>query len=106
MSEVDVRRALNALDGEYICVNWASRHVGPGIGVIVGITPRPVERWACGRRPRTSLTGCSPHLMSTSRTPTRKLARNLIKIRAALGGTARALFVDVVGAVVTKSITG
>jgi len=90
-SEVDVSRALNALDGEYICVNWGSRHVGPGIGVIVGITPaarRAVGMWPAAENVTDRLFAALDEHVENADPESRP---KLIKIHDALSGTARAL---------------
>jgi hypothetical protein len=106
MTDADVARALRALDGEYLRINWFNS--AASIGIIVGITPaarRAVGMWPTAESVAEQLLVTLDEQIEKSGADQDK-RRKLIKIRDAIGGTARDLFVDVVGAVVAKSITG
>ena len=108
MSSADVERALKALDGAYIQLDARRWHaqVYPRV-CVVDITPaarRAVGMWPTAESAAINFLASLDEHIETSADPDRRT--KLIKMRDALGGTARDVFVDVMGAVVSKSLMG
>jgi hypothetical protein len=104
MTQADVTSALRALDGEYVTINWFMRAVG--FGMIQGITPtarRAVGMWPTAESVTEQLLATIDEQIETSDGDKRS---KLIKMRDALGGAARDIFVDVMASVVTRSVVG
>ena len=106
MSQADVSSALRALDGEYLKINWGN-HYAP-IGKIVGITPaarRAVGMWPTAESVTEQLLTTLDEQIENSAGDQDKRSK-LIKIRDAIGGTARDIFVEVAGSAMSKLIAG
>jgi hypothetical protein len=115
MSEDDIVRALRALDGEYLLIKWFHPHpllnkgddVPRNQGVILGITGsarRAVGMWPTAETVTEQLLATLDEQIANTADQDKR--SKLIKIRDAIGGAARDLFVDIVGSVATKMITG
>jgi hypothetical protein len=117
ISSDDLLRALRALDGEYLVINWYQRHralmdpsdpILRNEGTIIAITAaarREVGMWPTAERVTERLLATlDEQIENSGDDPDRR--SKLIKIRDAIGGTARDLFVDIVGSAVSKAITG
>lgn len=101
------RRALVALEDEYLLINWSNRHTGPGLGVIGRMTPaarRATGLWPSPESVTDRMLTALDEQIDAAQDPERK--SKLVKVRDSLLGAGRDLMVDVVGAVVSKSLTG
>jgi hypothetical protein len=115
MSDADVIRGLRALDVEYLEIEWLHPHpllnqgdrVPRNRGVIVGITAaarRAVGMWPTAETVTEQLLATLDEQIANTADQDKR--SKLIKIRDAIGGGARDLFVDIVGSVASKMITG
>jgi hypothetical protein len=117
IGEDDLVRALRALDDEYLVINWYVRHralmdpstpIPRNEGTIIAITAaarREVGMWPTAERvTERLLAALDEQIESSSDDPDKR--SKLIRIRDAVGGTARDLFVEIVGSAVSKAITG
>jgi hypothetical protein len=106
MSQADVSGALRALDGVYLKINWFNR--AAGIAVIVDITPaarRAVGMWPTAESITEQLLATLDEQIENSGADQDKRSK-LIKMRNAIGGAARDLFIEVTGSVMSKLVTG
>jgi hypothetical protein len=113
MPEADIAKGVRALEGEYVTVEWRSHHPvfatpdSRDYGVIVGIhaaARRAVGMWPTAESVTERLLATLDEQIESSADHDKR--NKLIKIRDTIGGTARDLFVDIVGSVVAKTVTG
>jgi len=100
--------ALVALEGEYLLIKWSGALGGRrGTGIVTGMTPaarRATGLWPTPESLAESLVEeIGKALESTDDPDTRS---RLVRIRDAVAGAGRDLVVDVLGAVLSRGITG
>jgi hypothetical protein len=101
----DVSRALVALDGPYIEMRWLQRRAG--IGRVMSVTPaarREIGQWPTPEAAADRMVQAIESRIET--TDSEEERGRLVRARDALLGVGRDLFVDVMGAVVSRQVTG
>lgn len=102
----DVRRALARLENGYVEMRWAMR--GPGrLGRIIGVNSdarRAVGQWPTGEVIATRLLAELDERVEATSDPDER--SKLVRVRDALTGMGRDIFVDVAGAALSRTMGG